>query len=338
MPEMTKRERVRAALRGEPVDRVPVSAWWHHFAREWEPEGLAQATFDAYRRYDWDWVKLNPRATYYAEDWGNEYERPDPPASPKLVKAAVRFPDTLMRMKFLDPRKGAYGEQVEAIRLLRAKLGDEAFVVHTVFSPLAVVGRLMGNVDETKRYLVEHAAQMHTGLSVVAETLSVYARLCLDAGADGLFFATVDWGTYDNLTEEQYRTFARPYDLQVLSQAQDAAFNVLHVCRANSMLDLMLDYPVHAFNWAATLPGNLSLRDVQERTDRAVIGGLSEQGALRHGTPSEAAAEAARAIAETGGRRFLLAPGCSIEPPPGTPEANLDAVCETARAAAGRRA
>ncbi|MFQ5880753.1 MAG: uroporphyrinogen-III decarboxylase, partial [Dehalococcoidia bacterium] len=64
---MTKRQRVFAALEGDEVDRVPVSAWGHDFLREWSAEGLALATLDAYRNYDWDFIKVNPRATYYAE-------------------------------------------------------------------------------------------------------------------------------------------------------------------------------------------------------------------------------------------------------------------------------
>ena len=37
---MTKTKRVLAALRGQDVDRPPVSAWWHDFQREWSAEGL----------------------------------------------------------------------------------------------------------------------------------------------------------------------------------------------------------------------------------------------------------------------------------------------------------
>ena len=51
----------------------PVSAWWHDFPREWSADGIAEATLEAYRKYDWDFVKVNPRACYYAEDWGAKY-------------------------------------------------------------------------------------------------------------------------------------------------------------------------------------------------------------------------------------------------------------------------
>src|SRR5450759_4397866 len=74
MTAMTHKQRIRATLAGEAVDQTPVSLWWHNFAREFSPEGMADATVEAYRRYDWDLVKLNPRATYYQEAWGSRFE------------------------------------------------------------------------------------------------------------------------------------------------------------------------------------------------------------------------------------------------------------------------
>ena len=38
---MTKNDRVEAALKGDDVDRVPVSAWWHDYVREWSAADLA---------------------------------------------------------------------------------------------------------------------------------------------------------------------------------------------------------------------------------------------------------------------------------------------------------
>ena len=66
---MNKKERVDAALRGDKVDRVPVSMWGHDFEREWSPQALAEAMIENYARYDWDFMKVNPRATTFVEDW-----------------------------------------------------------------------------------------------------------------------------------------------------------------------------------------------------------------------------------------------------------------------------
>ena len=147
-------------------------------------------------------------------------------------------------------------------------------------------------------------------------------RACLEAGADGIFFATVEWATYDVATAEQYAEFGRPYDLKVLAAVAEAQFNVLHVCRKHNMLESMLDYPVHAFNWATNEAGNPSLADVLAKSDRAVMGGVAVR-TVSEGAPEQVTAEVAEALAQTGGRRFLLSAGCSI--PPQTPEDNLRA-------------
>ena len=47
-------------------------------------------------------------------------------------------------------------------------------------------------------------------------------------------------------------------------------------------------------------------------TGKPVMGGLGQRGSLLYGPPAEVEAEARRAIAETGGRGLLLAPGCSV--------------------------
>jgi len=330
VPPMTKLQRVQAALAGRQVDRVPVSAWGHDFRREWTAEGLAQATLDAYRRYDWDFIKVNPRATYYAEDWGCRFQpsgRDD--QGPDLVEAAVKSPADLRSLRPLDPTKGAYGQQLDTLRLIGRELAGQAAFIQTVFSPLAVASRLAGGRQPIRQYMDDAPQDLEAALSVIADTLAAYARACLDAGASGIFFAPVEWATRDSCSDEQYQRFGRPYDLTVLAAVQGGQFNLLHVCRNNNMLENLLDYPVHAFHWAATGTGNPSLKDILAKTDKAVAGGVSHDTTLVDGGPHQVAAEARQALSASGGRRFLLTPDCSISPQ--TPEANLRAMIGVAR-------
>ena len=44
--EMARWERVRAALKGLDIDRVPVSMWRHFFTKETSAESLAEAMLD----------------------------------------------------------------------------------------------------------------------------------------------------------------------------------------------------------------------------------------------------------------------------------------------------
>lgn len=326
---MTKRDRVFAALRGEEVDHVPVSAWWHDFRREWSPAGLAEATLEAYRRYDWDYIKVNPRATYYAEDWGARF-RPLDDRQPELLEPAIRSADQLGGIRPLDPTQGAYGEQLTALAAIAAAVGEEAPVIQTVFSPLAAMSRLTGSTKFVQRLMRETPDQLLGALTAISETLSAYSRACLRAGADGIFYATVEWGSRDNISPEEYDRLARPFDRQVLAAVSEAPFNVLHVCRDSNQLERLLDYPVQAFHWDARGSGNPSLGDIAARTDRAVMGGVSHNRTMSGDSASAVADEARSALEETGARRFLLAPGCSIDPR--TPEANLRTLVEAARA------
>ena len=329
MSDMSKRERVMAALRGQDVDRAPVSFWGHDFLREWSAEGLAEAMLESVRTFDYDYLKVNPRATYYTEAWGCRYTPSnDATQGPEPEHLVVREPADLASIGPVDVHDGPFGEQLRALRLIAEGLAGDVPFVQTVFSPLSVIGRLASDRTLAHRWMTEAPEMLHAALAAVTETLASYARACVDVGADGIFFATTEWATHDACTVEEYEAFGRPYDLQVLEAVGGAPFNVLHVCRPNNMLDLLLDYPAAAVNWAVHAPGNASLREVLAKTGKAVMGGIDERHALLQGTPDDVRAQAQEAIRQTGGR-FLLAPGCSVSPE--TPAEQLRAAVEAAR-------
>jgi uroporphyrinogen decarboxylase len=328
---MSKRERVLAALRGDEVDHPPVSFWGHDFLHEWSAAGLAGAMVKSVHAFDYDYLKVNPRATYYAEAWGCTYRPPtDPNRQPEPESWVVHEAADLARIRLLDGAGGPFAEQLEALRLIRTALGDDVPCVQTVFSPLSVVARLANDREPMRRWMTDAPDAIHAALAAVTETLAVYSRACLDAGADGIFFATTEWATHDVCTPRQYDTFGRRYDLRVLEAVRGAPMNILHVCRPNNMVDHLLDYPVAAVNWAIHAPQNKSLADVQSLTSKAVMGGVDERHALLHGSPDDVRGQVREALAATGGRGFLLAPGCSIAPQ--TPPENLLAAVEAVRA------
>ncbi|MEX1194882.1 MAG: uroporphyrinogen decarboxylase family protein [Dehalococcoidia bacterium] len=322
---MTKTQRVMHALKGERVDRVPVSAWWHDFPREWSAADLAETTLEAYREYDWDFIKVNPRFSYYSEPWGTEY-KPFPDRLPEPVKSAVNGPADLAKIKAVDGTSGAFAEQLESLRLIAAGLQSEAPFIQTVFSPLAVMSRITGPIEPVRAMIREAPDELDAALTTIGDTLIQYARACLDAGASGIFYAGVEWGSADFISGKDYDRFSKPHDLRILNAVKDAPFNVLHVCRPHNHLMKSLDYPIAAFNWDTRGEGNPSLQEVLGQTKKAVIGGVDHRRTIRRGGPADVGTEAAEAIEETGGRRFLLAPNCSIDP--ATPEANLFALVE----------
>jgi uroporphyrinogen decarboxylase len=324
--DISKRGRVRAALAGEPVDHAPVSLWRHDFLREWTPEELVATTLDAYRADDWDFIKFNPRATYFAEAWGNTYERPTQQRQPRLTAATIHDAAGLAGVAPLDPRDGVFGEHLRALWTLIRTVGDEVDVIQTIFSPLSVVAMLCGSDARFREFAESDADAARAALGAATTTLAAYAQACVQAGAAGIFFAPLFWASRDICDDDFYREFGRPFDLEVLDTVRAAPFNVLHVCRNHNMLDMLLDYPVAAFNWADRGEGNPTLEDVKRRTRKAVMGGV-DQARLHAMSPDEVRAQALDALAVGSG--LILTAGCAIRPD--TPAANRAAVAAAAR-------
>ncbi|HEX3271799.1 MAG TPA: uroporphyrinogen decarboxylase family protein [Ktedonobacterales bacterium] len=329
---MNRLERVEAALRDGEVDHPPISFWGHDYVGEWSASGLAEAMLDNYRTFGWDYMKVNPRASYHVEDWGAELKPSgDPNTGPVWIHPAVTTATDWRTLRPLEPDRGVLSEQLEALRLIRDGLAGEAYFIQTIFSPLSIAKYLVGNDPApVKAMMSDDPGSLRAALDVITETFITYSLASLEAGASGIFFATTGWATKDMLSEDEYRRWGCEYDLRVLDAVKDRApFNVLHNCGAGIYFDLLADYPVHAISWAATLPGNPSLADGLARTQKAVMGGISEKTTLPNGTPEDVANEVRQALAETKGVRLLLAPGCSI--PPRTPPANLAAAAQAAR-------
>ncbi len=326
---MTKRQRVTAAVRGEPVDRVPVSLWLHNFATENSAEMLTAETLRLARRFDWDLLKPQSRAQCFAEMWGLRYTPSRERATQYTVtRAPLATADDLRRLEPVDHRAGALDEQIGALRAIRKGIGADTPIIWTVFSPLMVLPFLLsgGRAMAVSLIRSEPAAVDHA-LSVMAETLAAYARAAVTEGADGLFYAT-NMATQDLSTAAECRRFQRPYDLRILRAVGSAPLNVLHVCGTRILFDEFVDYPMAALSWA-TVPGNPSLQEAHRRTGRAVIGGLPAKPEIAGLAPSEVEARGRRAIAEMAGRFLVLGPDCSINPD--TPEAVMDAATAAAR-------
>ena len=312
-----------AALAGRPVDRVPVSLWLHNFATENSAEGLTAETLRLARRFQWDFLKPQSRAQCFAEMWGLLYAPSREQAvSYTVTHAPLTTAGDLRRLEPVAAGAGALGEQLTALRAIRLAVGPDTPIIWTVFSPLMVLPFLLkGGRPQAVELLRSEPDAVDHALGAMAETLAAYACAAIDAGADGLFYAT-NMATRELSTAAECRRFERPHDLRILKAVEGAPFNLLHVCGEGALFDEFVDYPVTALSWA-TLPGNPSLSDGHRRTGRAVVGGLPAKPTIAGLSPADVEARGRRAIDEMRGRFLLLGPDCSINPE--TPAAVMDA-------------
>ncbi len=317
---MTKRERVLATVQGKSVDRPPVAAWGHIFPEEKNHEDFVKATIRDFKKYDWDFIKINNPATLYDEAWGNRYDpKNTTDIFPKrLVSVTENGAKAFTAIGRVDARKGVFGEYLKKVVAPIVARAEGAPVIQTVFSPLSVLGFIASDdpekrIEKTRELLRRESVAAHRVLADIAESLAAFSAEAVRAGADGIFFAIVQLARKGAFTETEYREFGIPYDLLVLRAVRDAPFNLLHTCGGDLYFDLTADYPAHALNYDAHAAGNPGLKAALEKTGKAVAGGIDHAGLLIAGTPAEVAAAARAVIAEAGDRKLILTPGCSVD-------------------------
>jgi uroporphyrinogen decarboxylase len=300
---MTSAERVHAALAGQPVDRVPL-CFWHHFKPEGSGERMAELTLEFFRtKFDLDIVKIMPDLTY-----------PEPTTPITQASQWASFPS-------LGLDTPSFREQLVCIRKIRAEIGPDFPLILTLFSPFTTATRFIGK-DTAEQHARENPEAVTQGLATIAANLRTLVAAAIEAGASGIFFSCMGATTAD-FPREEYTRVCRPYDLQVLEAAQAGWLNIVHVHADPTQVgdqiyfDMFVDYPVAVMSWSDRLTGP-NLAEALTMTDKCLMGGLAERGPLTHGSEVELENEILAAIAETKGRRLILANGCSV--PDDTPE------------------
>ncbi|MNP22728.1 hypothetical protein D3C76_1154120 [compost metagenome] len=114
------------------------------------------------------------------------------------------------------------------------------------------------------------------------------------------------------MSEDLYREYGMPYDLEVL-KASRGWCNVVHAHGVNPMFNLLKDYPSHVFNWHAyeTLP------DVDEAallTGKCLMGGIYRMD-ITKGDRNAVRNQIFRTVKAMQGRSLILSPSCVIRYP-----------------------
>ena len=319
---MTKFERIRSAIRREPVDRIPYALWRHFPDVDRSPAGLAQATLRFHQRYGSDFIKLTPASGLAVEDWGcveSDHVMPDGhrPCASHAVNTAADW----ARIRPLQIESGGYGRHLEAlVRVLLDQRAD-APVVPTLFSPLTLARKLTG--DRLSQDLRERPGAVVEALEAISDSLSRFADLCLDEGAAGFFYA-IQTASRRLHTEEDYARFGEPYDRRLLGFVMERAQLVIVHCHGEElMFDRLARLPAHAWNWDDRVAGP-SLVEGKARVHGAAVGGVNQWATLRDGTPEEVRAEVTDAVEQADGIGVIIAPGCVL--PAGVTDENVVAL------------
>ncbi len=315
------RDRVLAAFAGERLES-PLMSLWRHWPREdQDPAQLAGAHARFQALHQFDFVKFTPSSTDLLEDWGATTTfAGDPHGTRAVVRRAIRAPDDWSELHPLDFTRARTGRQFDALKRLRVAVGPHTPILQTVFTPLSVARRLGG--DLLRLHIRTHPTLVQLGLRRIAEDLSRFVDLSLDAGADGLFVVT-QAATADLVSADEHRVWASPGDRQIIETARSRTpLIVVHAHGSRIHWDELFDYRAPALNWHDRAVGP-SIAEMAARFDGLLIGGIDEWGALMSGPRTLIRDEIADARNQAGQRALCLAAGCVIGYR--TPERNIRA-------------
>lgn len=326
--EYAKFERVLNGEATAPED-IPRSAWQHLVGNEFDPGQFIKATIDFQKKWNWDWVKLHPRATYLAEVWGAEFDPNDYlDKLPRYIKPVITTVDDLAKIEPLDPKQSpVLQELVSDAATIRKEFPDRP-VIQTVFSPLSILLWLTGlprfphgsnaygaaPIITSQQLITENPALTKKALSAIAQTLNAYTEWLLEpisrhgAGIDGIFYATTGTASVEYYSQAQFDEFSKPYDFEALKGAAKG-ITILHTCGASSHPEWFTDWPIDILQWDQYLPGNPALNTNFGYT---ALGGVNRSLFTEGTDPQQIVEQIRSTFNEFGDRPFLLSPSCSL--------------------------
>lgn len=329
MTTMTKMERVKAVLAGQPVDRPPFIAWGPHLNLEDKHVGDFTKAVIAYEdQHDFDILKVMQNGLYNTEDFGaviDETKDSDDACFRKTRIPAIKCLEDLRALTKKDVHEGAFGREMEIIRILCDYYKDKVPVLPTVFGPYRMLGQLMGMGGKGGLPMLEGGTMMDFAKAHEEDYLHVMDVLTdqvidlmngfLDVGAAGFFYCPGGTYSMDPSTDADYLKYIRPYDEKVLAAVYDRSFfTMLHICGMDVQhMDYMLDLPAHAINWEDQSPFNPSIEQVRAKTDKVLMGGIDRNadfyGGNRDKVKSVIKMKTKEAIRQ-GGRKLVVSVGC----------------------------
>lgn len=301
-PKMTKVERVLAAVRGEPVDRVPVSFWYHFGVQDQPPKVFADAEVAFYRKYDVDWLKVMHDFTFGGDE----------------LQGSIKSASHWRSIRPVGRRESGFAKQAEALKRIGDGLKGEAMYVDTIFGVWATAQKLCGRAG--LEHLKADRAAFKDGLKVVAESLANYVPVALESGASGIYIA-VDGAMPDVVPLDDYLEIIKPLDAMILDAAKAARFNVLHIHGQDVYFKEFLDLPnVSGVSWSFGI-SRPTIAEARAMYPGCIISGIDETKTIHQGSIAEIETEIEKAVRDAGGRGIIVASGCAV--PTDTPEEKL---------------
>ncbi|WP_195276665.1 uroporphyrinogen decarboxylase family protein [Anaerotruncus rubiinfantis] len=299
---MNRKERVAAVLAGKPADRVPMGFWLHFPSEAFHGDAAVEAHMKFFAESRTDICKvMNENLCPCGHDISSAGDW-------KKVRPYRR------NSSFIQ-------DQADIVKRITDRIAGDAPVVVTIHGIFASASHTLLGVpkyDTIGRYaqiyhLRTDPDSVLSAYRAIAETLTNLCEACLDAGADGIYFAALG-GERDGLTDEEHAKYLAPLEIGILNETRaKSAMHFLHMCKPHVDLRRFVDYPCDVYNWGVLESGTSLAEGYDIFPGKVMMGGLDDRSpALLSGSYEEIEAEVHAILQSVDHRRFILASDCTL--------------------------
>ncbi len=333
-------ERITAALKGEPSDKIPVML--HNFMAAAEdmkvtmgqfrenPGLIADVFKNSVEKYGLDGILVDIDTVTLAGSVGVKIDFPnDSPA--RSHNGILDSLDKLNDLKRVKVEEYKYVQiWLESVRLLKEYYGDQILIRGNCDqAPFSLASMIRGTEPWMMDLYMAKQSQVTELLEYCTDVTCQFIHLMGQTGAHMVSNGDSPAGP-EMISPGMYEQFAMPYEKIVVDAAHKAGLSyTLHICgNTDLILEMMVKTGADAFeiDYKTDMHKAFNiLKDVATFT-----GNIDPSGVLACGTPElvrKKTIELLDVFSKT--NRFILNSGCAL--PSITPEENLKVFVETAR-------
>jgi MtaA/CmuA family methyltransferase len=334
---MTSRERVLNLLEGNPVDRTPampvtmmwaadlIGAKYHDYATRAEIQAAGQIA--AASQFGFDHVSAISDPCCEASDLGADiFYPPDGPPAIIEAKALIDNPSALPGLSVPDPHKpgSRMANRIEAVRILRQKIGNTHLVEGWVEGPCAESADLRG-INTLMMDYYDNPEFVRDLADFVAGVALKFAIAQLEAGAD---IIGVGDAAASLISRETYDELVLPYEKRLVDGIHAAGGRVrLHICgRTLHLADAMAGLGCEIVD----LDTAVDMRSARAAMgpDQVLLGNVHTVNVVKNGAVWDMRQALAKCRADAGSA-WIAGAGCEV--PRNSPAENVRCFAEAGR-------
>ncbi len=338
---MNSTERMQAAIRMQPVDRIPNAPFYEapicrYFGSSFREALLGgQAMVDTHLQaidtYQFDWVMVGMGfiGGIIPEALGCDVTYPEN-EFPKIERTVVHSIDDIERIAGQQVNNKKMDQFLGGISMLKERLAGDVPIACEYISPFTIATRLRGTNEIMADFYQEPMLIQKLQEALVPIDIALGKALA-DAGVEYIFYGA-DMECPLLISPEHYRSFIHePTSAVVNALAGQGAIVLPHMCGPivkTGIVDMLLEMKI-----AGIMPGNitqdsvLSLKSLKEKVGEhvAIFDNLNPNGSLLTGTAQAVAADTKQHLnAARGWTGYLFSTAGTTSP--NTPRENFDAM------------